>query len=559
MKLLLKFDTRNFSDEQREKIALGIKAAEDFKLPRLSAWNYENCRKHRHGWVETYYDEALELEQKRTVLDRPMPGCRDCAILFRQHQRVSVAWLYFKKRALLADTMGSGKTSSAGGLVAMLKETGELPELGRAVIIPRAPALRQWQREFARMMPGLNTAIATGTKQQRLKLYLQPWEVLFISPQTLVRDLQELQLRKYSLVLTDDIDMLRNPGNQATYAIHEMAKRADRFIEMTGTPVQKRLSELHSIFYPIGGAKAFGNLDSFERKYTRKETITEYAPSGKILGTKTVTGYRNLNDFKARISPMFLRRTAADLKDVELPAIQPTDHFLDLYPRQREKYKELQRDVLQIVKSTGVETKHMTALSKLTYGAQICAGLAALGEEDGPGTSSKMDWIIDKLREGGDLENEKVVVFAQYKNSIRALHNRFAEEGIGYATVWGENKNAAERQAAQDRFWDDPVCRVLIGTQSIEQSLNLQVARHLINMDMIMNPARMEQLAGRIRRDGSAFKHVFVHNLLTVDTQEERYLPVLEREAALAAHIWDESSELFSALDPMMMLRLIVG
>jgi len=76
---------------------------------------------------------------------------------------------------------------------------------------------------------------------------------------------------------------------------------------------------------------------------------------------------------------------------------------------------------------------------------------------------------------------------------------------------------------------------------------------------MIMNPSRMAQLAGRIRRDGSAHKHVFVHNLLTVNTQEERYLPLLEREQALADHIWDENNELFAQLNPMTLMQLITG
>src|SRR5690606_10984415 len=145
------------------------------------------------------------------------------------------------------------------------------------------------------------------------------------------------------------------------------------------------------------------------------------------------------------------------------------------------------------------------------------------------------------------------------KNSVRALQYRLRAQGVGFVTVWDDEPDKSKRAAAQERFWEDPRCRVLIGTKSIDQSLNLQVSRHLVNMDMILNPARMEQLAGRIRRDGSAYQHVFVHNLLTVRTQEERYLPLLEREAALAAHIWDENSQLFNALSPMALLQLISG
>jgi hypothetical protein len=61
----------------------------------------------------------------------------------------------------------------------------------------------------------------------------------------------------------------------------------------------------------------------------------------------------------------------------------------------------------------------------------------------------------------------------------------------------------------------------------------------------------MEQLAGRIRRDGSAYKHVFVHNLLCLRTQEAGYPAMLEREQALVDFVWDENSELFESLSPL--------
>ena len=261
---------------------------------------------------------------------------------------------------------------------------------------------------------------------------------------------------------------------------------------------------------------------------------------------------------KQRIAPLVLRRLASDLNDVELPTIIPDDVYLDLYPYQRKKYDELRKGVLQILKEDGgVQIKRPDALAKIHYGAAICAGAAALGEEDRPGTSVKMDWILDAL--DGDLSEEKVVIFANLKNSVRALQYRFRDAKIGFVTVWGEERDKAARAAAQERFWSDPNCRVLIGTKAIEQSLNLQVARHLINMDMILNPSRMQQLAGRIRRDGSVFSHVFVHNLLTFNTQEAGYMRMLEREQALADFIWDENNQLFNALDPIALLQLIAG
>lgn len=560
--MTLSFDTRNMDDATREAAAWRVHNLPDFALPRLSVWNYDLCRQHSRGWVEDFFDPETQTDRQRTVFDRPMPGCRLCGIHFRQHQRVSIPWMYLKKRGLLADTMGSGKTTSAGGMIAMLLETGELNDpiyggVGRVIISPRAPALYQWYAELKRMMPSLNIAMATGSRQQRIQGYLGDWQVLLIGPEMLLRDAEFLHRIPLAAYITDDVDSIRNPTNKQAYEIKRLGRHADRFFIMTGTPLQKRLPELHSILDPVGGLEVFGSLDTFMRRHVRETTITEVDQYGRSSSRRAVVGYRNLEEVKRKMAPLVLRRTAADLHDVSLPAIVPSDVMLELYPSQRAKYLELQRDVLTIFKETGTVTKHTTAMTKLHYGAQICGGLATLGEPDGPGTSVKMDWIIDKL--GGDLEGEKVVIFANYKNSIYALQQRFRNAGVGFVTVSGDDSNKERRMASQERFWSDSGIQVLIGTKAIEQSLNLQVARHLINMDMILNPARMAQLAGRIRRDGSAFQHVFVHNLLAINTQEERYLPMLEREQALQDHIWDENNELFQALSPQALVSLITG
>lgn len=559
------FDVRNFTDGEREKFANKVRLMKDLNLPKLKMWNYDLCRKHRNGWEEDYFDPETKTEQKHTVYDRPKPGCRKCGIHFRQHQRVSILWLYLKKRALLADTMGSGKTTSAGGLLAMLAQTGELGQgrdaVGRAIIVPRSPALHQWYDELHRMMPGLNVLIAEGDPKKRKELYTQPWDVLLIGPDMLKNDRKIIEKFKLSLVLTDDIDQLRNPLTDTSYTLDRLGGLADRYVIMTGTPLQKRLPELHSILDGIGGLQALGSLDTFTKMHVRYASVESEDSSGNTTQKKQIIGYRNLDTVKRKIAHMVLRRTANDLVDVTLPTIITSDVMLDLYPKQKAKYKELQKGVIKLLKEGDIKTKHVTALSALHYGSAICAGLASLSEEteDGPGASVKLDWVMDKVTEGGDLGDEKVVIFANLKNTVRALQKRLDRAGVKYVTVWGEETNKMARRAAQEQFWEDPDTRILIGTRAIEQSLNLQVSRHLINIDMILNPARMEQLAGRIRRDGSAYQHVYVHNLLTVGTQEARYLPMLEREAALSSHIWDENSELFAALNAHDLLRLISG
>jgi SNF2 family DNA or RNA helicase len=275
-----------------------------------------------------------------------------------------------------------------------------------------------------------------------------------------------------------------------------------------------------------------------------------------------IVGYRNMREFRQRFEPFYLRRRYEDVRDVKVPEVLPPQtEWFDLHPAQRAKYEQLQDEVLTIIKESGEEEiRHAIAWTKFGYGAQICAGLPALGEADGPGASVKLDWLVKMLTT--DWSSEKVVVFSRYKGTIRAMQSRLAPLDIDMALIWGDTPGDSRRkqqlrQAEQDRFWNDPRCRVAVGTSAIERSLNFQIARIIVNFDLLLNPARMTQILGRIRRVGSSHSHVLPVNLLARHTQEEGYMRVLEQRAALSSYVFDESSDLFKALSPMELLQLI--
>jgi SNF2 family DNA or RNA helicase len=527
-------DLSTIPEESRKSAAWKLRNSKDFQLPELKYFNYSPCDKH----------ETLDIK------------CLNCGVQPRKHQRVGIGWLYLVKKGLIGDSVGTGKTVQAAGLIAALKESGELAR-NRCLVICRPGAVPQWYSQLNRFLNEVNITVATGPKKKRIERYLAPWDVLLMGYQMLIRDADILTSAfNIGAIIVDDVDALRNFDTHTAVAINRIAKDAERAVVMSGTPLQKKLEDMHSYLSPIGGTDVLGSRNIFKKRFVREKLVSVVSEKGQSKISKKVDGYKNLDEFKELIAPMVLRRTADDIDDVDLPAIQPSNIFLDPYQAQLDKYAELKKGVLRIISEQGEQVKRATAIAKFLYGAQICTGLCAIGEPDLPGTSIKLDWLERTLVDG-DLSDEKVVVFINFKNTIRALQDRLDSQGVEYETIWGEVTNKQARFEAQDRFWRDDNKRILIGTTAIEQSLNLQIARHLVNVDMILNPARMEQLAGRIRRDGSAYKTVYVHNLLTSGTQEEGYLPLLEREQALIDHIWDAKSELFEALPPLALLQLI--
>ncbi len=523
----------------REHRVLQLKNATDVALPRLKYWNYGSCEAHAH-----LGEAQVDCEY------------RACGGDLFSHQRVGITWAYLRQKGLLADLPGLGKTNVVLGLAALLKERLELSN--RMIVVCQSAAVLQWFEEAHRWTPKLNVIASYGglNKTKRIKQYVGNWDVLIIGYHMLLRDWEMLEKFEVQTFAIDDVDPLLNHDTQTHDRLVRLTLDSKRCIVMNATSIQTKMQQIHAALTPAGGLDVFGPLSSFESRYIRTETYTDIGSDGRLVRRVEEVGLRNGNELKTRLAPMVLRRTYDDLTDIKIPRLMPPEHvWLDLHPEQAKRYKELQKGIITLKREEGTTVKHAAALAKVTYGQQICSGLPALGEEDSPFGSTKLDWLMSQIM--GPFADRKVLCFIKNLGLVKAAQQRLDKQGIKYATIWGKDSNAANRAAEVSKFWKDPECRVFLGTSAIERSLNLQVANVLVNVDTLLNPARMHQIAGRVRRAGSKHEHVFVFTLLTRGTQEEKYLDVLRKRQALADFTWNEQSELYEKLTPLELLSLI--
>jgi SNF2 family DNA or RNA helicase len=505
--------------------------------------------------------------------------CRRCGIRLRRHQRLGASWMYLGLPGLLSDTMGSGKTAQVLAMLAMCKERGELGPHNRAVIVCKSAALHNaWGTEMKRLVPRLAVYVADGTREQRQQGYMGNWEVVVVSDRTFAGahgkktsregDVDMLSAFPVGTLIYDDIDPMRHHESETSIAINRMAEQCRRVVGLHATPLQKQLTELWCFLQPVGGRDALGSLARVRSRYVtqRKKWIYTNDPRDKTGRTKIkkpvivdngITSNPVLvAEFRAAIGPLVLRRTAKDLDgDVEMPDVQSVPVFLDLNPRQRVRYEELRTGVLRQLKPGGAQVTQADAGVAFMRARQITSGLAALDEGAGADDSAKLDWAMRALT--GDLDGEKAVVFINFRPNVTAFSRRLREEGLGHVLMWGAESNARERARRMERFREDKDCRVLVGTTTIEASLNLQVARHIMAVDTIPNAQRMAQLVGRVARAGSAYSTVYFHHLLAVNTVDEGLLALLQREASMADVVWDEKAGIFSSLTPRQLMRLV--
>jgi len=523
----------------RMKLAGKIKGLPNIELPTLDAWNYGPCEHHS--------------------ISKPDCEYRACGGDLFSHQKVAVSWLYLVKNGMVADAPGVGKSNEAMALLALLKQKGELNK--RAIVITNTPVVPQWLAEFRRFAPGLKVqAILPKTsKAKRLAQYTdpEPWDVLVVGFHSALKDADLLEKIEAGVLITDDVDALLTHAAKVHKLIVKLSNIAERTVVMNATVYRTNALELHAAMQPIGGTYLFGPKQFFEDRYIIKEWERD-AQTG--LNRSKVVGLKNGVELREKISPWIIRRNYSDISDIRMPSIAPpTEIWLDMHKAQRDKYTELQQGILRRRKAgEEEELKEVAAIAAYTYGGSICSGLPGLGEPDGPQASSKLDWFMKTIQD--EWADEKVVVFVKNIGLVQALHARLDNVGVKYATVWGKNKDSLERAREVSKFWEDPECRVIVGTSAMIRSINLQIARIACFIDTPgLTPANVTQALGRIRRAGSKHDRIFPFMLLIQDSQESRYLEVLQHREAISNFIWDdETNAVFEKLSAKELMHLIV-
>jgi superfamily II DNA or RNA helicase len=136
--------------------------------------------------------------------------------------------------------------------------------------------------------------------------------------------------------------------------------------------------------------------------------------------------------------------------------------------------------------------------------------------------------IREHLRAGNKWrEDERLIVFTEYKTTLDYLEKRLAAEfgGGEWLTVLYGGLDPADRTRVKATF-NDPLSsvRVMLATDTASEGLNLQeTARYLVHYEIPWNPSRLEQRNGRLDRHGQA-RDVTIFHFTSDDDADLKFL-----------------------------------
>lgn len=134
--------------------------------------------------------------------------------------------------------------------------------------------------------------------------------------------------------------------------------------------------------------------------------------------------------------------------------------------------------------------------------------------------ASKLETLRDLL-EGLD-KSQKVILFTAMNASLIPILHK-ALKGWGYDhVVYHGALSMAQKQEAEDRFKNDPHCRIFVSSDAGSDSINLEVADIVVHYDLPWKWSTLIQRQNRAHRITSEHSHVRYYTLMVADTVEER-------------------------------------
>ncbi|MBU2551795.1 MAG: DEAD/DEAH box helicase [Proteobacteria bacterium] len=483
------------------------------------------------------YEDALEYiahvrdqEKLRELIRRHFPQevkdrSLDELLKFRLYNYQIAGSLFAAQagRAIIADEMGLGKTIQA---IAASEILARAVGMDRVLIICPTSLKYQWREEIEKFTSRA-VAVIEGLRNTRNRCYDSDSFYKITNYEVVHRDRDYIKKWSPDLIILDEAQRIKNWKTRTAQSVKRL--ESQYVLVLTGTPLENRLEELHSIVEFVDRFR-LGPLFRF---------LAEHRVTEEADGTGKVIGYKNLQSITETLSPVLIRRSKKEVLS-ELPERIEKKYFVEMTSEQLKFHEENREIVARIVAKWRrykylSDTDQRRLMISLQNMRMSCNSTYLLDQKTDYGL--KVDELISYLKDALENTETKAVVFSQWVKTHELILRKLNGNGWGHVFFHG-GVPSTKRKDMIDRFKKDPDCRLFLSTDAGGVGLNLQAAHVVVNMDLPWNPAVLEQRIGRVHRLGQ-HRPVHVVNFIANGTIEHGMLSLLKFKKSLFKGVLD--------------------
>jgi SNF2 family DNA or RNA helicase len=448
-------------------------------------------------------------------------------------------------RALLFDDPGTGKTITT--ILGLLERAAAGHPVTPVVVIAPASVVDPWVQAWQAWAPDWRTIAWRGSPDFRRRLAARPPEtashVVVTSYDTARMDaakggpLAKLAART---VVVDECHLIKTPHAARSVAARRLAKRADNFVALSGTPITHHPGDL----WPTLEALAPLAWPSGERWKARYCVTVPGDYSAKVLGLNEFTE----TEMRTTLLGQHRRVAKADVLAQLPPKIYSTRQ-VELPAAYRKAYDEFEAEMFAELPD-GQELSIMDVLSQLNFLNMLSSSAADVrityepdeetGEEkrhvhlDLKAPSWKVDALLEVLAE---RPGEPVVAFAPSRQ-LMVLAGQMAEKAghqVGYV-VGGQSMR--ERTDTVEMFQRGKLDLLCVTTGAGGVGLTLTAARTVVFLQRPWSLVEATQAEDRCHRIGSEIHDsIEVIDVVATKTIDARIRGVLHDKAGQLADL----------------------
>lgn len=453
-------------------------------LRKMEGWAVQNRLCASVAWVKD--EEPVENFEIPEMPELTVP--HNMVMEPYEYQRQGIAYALEKKRCIMGDEPGLGKTAQAIGT---MTASGAFP----ALVICPASLKVNWQREFKKF--GGVSAIILDDTNRHVWQNLLAMKAVNGKPLCQVAITNYESLRKFFVkkvressrftmksiefderieifrsVIIDESHKCKSSKTQQSKFVQGIAAGKEYVLELTGTPVVNNNTDLIQQLTIMGRLEDFGGYMKFQERYCAGESKSSH-----------------LKELNYRLHKFcFFRRQK---KDVLQWLPEKTRSYLITDIDNRKEYEEAERDVIKYLRD--YRDADDEKIQRAVRGA-IMVKMGILKQISAKGKIKSAIDIIHNTIDGG----EKLIVFCFLKQVVFELKQEFRDA----VTVTGDDDDRA-KQRSVDAFQNDPKTKLIIlNYRSGGTGLTLTAASNVLFIEFPWTYSDCCQAEDRAHRNG---------------------------------------------------------
>lgn len=471
----------------------------------------------------------------------------------QDYQRVGVSFCVLARHVILGDPCGAGKTVMSIATDLKQRERGLVR---RTLVVCLSDKRQDWQKEYKKFS-NLPTYLIGGNKDLRQRQWLEAsldTGVTIASYEQVRADMiyrvEEngvkvnypsgiLQKMHFDFLVFDEASVFKTWESTLAEALRGLVVQCkpEGVIAATAFAIEKHVQDVVSIMDKVKPS-LFPDYNQFMLRYVQQQWIKMARG-----GFWQIKGYTNLDELAMIMAPYHIGRPRELIFKTQRWRKIRT---IDLTRKQEIMYEKVKNSVNE-------GTRRGNLLEAYQQMERIVDTLAHFDPKDH--TSAKLDDLMSLLT--GELADEKVLIFSKFHKLLDELRIRLQEKEISYINYTGREPIDV-RNADLERFNTDLSLRCALITMAAEKGKNFHSAHYIIFLNHVMNPAKTDQLIGRIDR-GVAQKSEFICSIhyAARGTFEEDTVPRLEEERDLFHRVFGGADDTMDVLSDQQLLELI--